>query len=394
MVRSPTTPRLLLLIFAVAAASPASAQPPVQPPNAPKPQRIFPPPKEPAAPPSRPGQQPPKAAEASNTTLQIDLVMTEATQALQSQTWGRVFDRLGQRVRIKTGGIEEDPRISETIRGPLRTVLVVGTIDRRGTLSFPGRTFNAGDEKSLGEWLDELKVYGAQGNPAGKPRWGLNTEQFKQVFELLAENVETDLKGQPLIDAARSLGFGIEVPLRIHDSVGAKWKSETAPLTVLQDVRGLSRGSALAVLLNDHGLCFRPVRTPAGPIELVVTDKAQTPDGWPMGWEPRPDVQRSEYAPALFEFGPVGFLERPVTETFEEARMQTGTAIVLDLPALMQKEVDLTQKTYGVPQKKTAWILVLQNALTGTNLRPHIRIDEAGRGFIVVGLFDSKSLSR
>jgi hypothetical protein len=83
-----------------------------------------------------------------------------------------------------------------------------------------------------------------------------------------------------------------------------------------------------------------------------------------------------------------------VTETLEEARTQTGTAIVLDLPALAQKEVDLTQKTYGVPQKKTAWILVLQNALTGTNLRPHIRIDEAGRGFIVVGPFDSKSLSR
>jgi hypothetical protein len=165
-------------------------------------------------------------------------------------------------------------------------------------------------------------------------------------------------------------------------------------LVALQDVRGLTRGSALAVLLNDHGLCFRPLRTPAGTVDLVVLDKAKTPDPWPLGWEPRSDVSRNEYAPTLFAMGPIGFLERPVTETLADARQQTGCAIVVDTPGVLKKEVDLSKRFYGVPQKKTAWVLVLEAALTGTGLLRHIRIDEAGRGFVLIGPYESKSVSR
>ena len=97
-----------------------------------------------------------------------------------------------------------------------------------------------------------------------------------------------------------------------------------------------------------------------------MLDKAQTPDAWPLGWEPRPNVPRDDYAPTLFAFVPIGFLDRPVTETLVEAREQTGCAIVVDTPRLEKKEVDLAKRIYGVPEKKTAWVLILQSALTGT----------------------------
>jgi hypothetical protein len=388
-----TWPGAAALVVAFVA-GPVCAQSPVVPPNLPKPQRVYPPPTTPAVPDSRPGEKPSKPAEPTNTTIHIDLFSSDPTQALQSQTWGRVFDTLGHRVRIRTGGAEDEPQISESNRGPLRTVTLVGKIDRRGTVTFPGRTFNPGDDKALKEWLEELQSYGAQGSPIGKPRWGLNADQFQGLFTSLSEVVETDVTGLPLPDVVRSFGFGIDIPLRIHDSVADRWKSTASGLVALQDVRKLTRGSALAVLLNDHGLCFRPLRTPSGAIDLVVLDKAQTADPWPLGWEPRPNVPRNEYAPALFAFGPIGFLDRPVTETLADAREQTGCAMVVDTPGLLKKEVDLSKKIYGVPQKKTAWVLILQSALTGTGLLPHIRIDEAGRGFVLVAPFESKSVSR
>jgi hypothetical protein len=96
----------------------------------------------------------------------------------------------------------------------------------------------------------------------------------------------------------------------------------------------------------------------------------------------------------LFSFGLIGFLDRPLAETLAEARQQTGCPIVVDTPGLAKKEIDLAIRRFGVPQKKTAWILVLQSALTGTGLLPHIRIDEAGRGFLVIAPFESKSVSR
>jgi hypothetical protein len=367
------------------------AQPPMRSPDPPVARRVYPPPKPPEAPESRLGDLSSRKKEATNTTLEIDLFMSDATQALQSQTWGRVFDALGYRVRVKSGGVDDKPQLKETRRGPLRTVQLVGRIDRKGTVTFPGKTFQPGDEKALREWLEELEAYGAQGSPVGQPRWGLSTDQFQALFTSLAEEVQANVKGEPLVDVARSLGFGIDISLRVDDSVDDRW---TPFLTALQDVRGISRGSALAVLLNDHGLCFRPLRTPAGSVDLVLLDKAATADPWPLGWEPRPDVQRSDYAPGLFVFGSVGFLERPLPEVFEEARQQTDCPIVVDHPALARKEIDLAKRSFGLAQKKTAWVLVLPSALAGTGLKPHIRVDEAGQGFVLVSLPELKSVTR
>ncbi len=330
----------------------------------------------------------------SSTTLQIDLTTSDASQVLHSQNWGRVFDQLGRRVRIKTAGGEEDLSIRETVRGSLRTVLIAGRIDRRGALVFKGRTFQPGEERALRDWLDELETYGAQGNPAGQPRWGLTSEQFQSLFESLAADVSIELEGQPLVDAVRTLGFGTDIPIRVSEAAAGKWASGQNPLIVRQDVRGLTRGSALALLLNDHGLCFRPLRTPGGAIDLVILDRAATPDPWPIGWEPRPDVPRSDYAPGLFAFDLIGFLDRPVTETLAEARKRAGCPIVIDLPGVARKDIDLSQRTFGLSQKKTAWILVLQPALGGTGLVPQIRVDEAGRGFVLIGPFESRSIRK
>jgi hypothetical protein len=381
----------LFMIAVLAYVRPIHAQSPMLPPNVPKPQRVYPAPKSPVTPESQTGEKPARPAEPSNTSLHIDLFASDPTQALQSQSWGRVFDQLGHRIRIRTGGVEDEPRLSETMRGPLRTVTLVGRLDRHGTLTFPGRTFKTGDDRALKEWLEELQSYGAQGSPLGQPRWGLNAEQFQGLFTSLSEVVKTDVTGLPLIDVVRSFGFGIDIPLRIHDSVADRWSDR---LVAQQDVRRLTRGSALAVLLNDHGLCFRPLRTPSGTIDLVVLDKPHIPDAWPLGWEPRPDVSRKDYAPTLFSFSPIGFLDRPVTETLAAAREQTGCAVVVDTPGLLRQEIDLSTKIYGVPEKMTAWVLVLPAALTGTGALPQIRIDEAGKGFILVAPHESKSVSR
>jgi hypothetical protein len=220
----------LLIVTVIVLVRPVQGQ---SPPTSLKSQRVPPPLKTPAAPESRIGEKPPQRSEPSSTTLYIDLFASDPTQPAQSQTWGRVFDQLGHRVRIQTGGTEDEPKISESNRGPLRTVTLTGKIDRRGTLSFPGKVFNPGDDQALKEWLDELKSYGAQGSPVGQPRWGLNADQFQGLFSSLAEVVENDVTGLPLVDVVRGFGFGIDIPLRIHDSVVERRKSTSPEITAL-----------------------------------------------------------------------------------------------------------------------------------------------------------------
>src|SRR5690349_15190722 len=91
------------LSLAVIAAVPLRGAPPTVPPNVPQPQRVYPPPQSPDAGKPRAGEGARRRAEPTNTTLQIDLFASDPTQALQSQNWGRVFDSLGHRIRIRTG---------------------------------------------------------------------------------------------------------------------------------------------------------------------------------------------------------------------------------------------------------------------------------------------------
>ncbi len=370
----------------------SEAQSPGPPSRPPAPQRVYPPPKADTAVDPRPKEALRELLEPRSTTLEIDLLQSEGAQPLESQQWGRIFDSIGRRVRVKAAAAEDQLDLTEVKRGSIRTVRLTGRIDRRGTLVFPGKTFRIGDDKALKEWLDELEAYGAQGSPVGKARWGLNTQQFQDLFKSLGTEVTIDVKGKALVDVVREFGLSKDGAVRIDPTIEAMWNATDPPLVAKQDVQGISRGSALAILLNDHDLCFRPLRTPAGAIDLVVLDRARTPDPWPPGWEPRPEVQRSDYAPGLFQFGLIGFLDQPLPEVFAECTRQSGCPIVLDLPGLARKEVDLSKKTFGLPQKKTAWFLVLQSALTGTQQVAHFRVDETGRGFLFVGPYESRSM--
>ncbi len=48
----------------------------------------------------------------------------------------------------------------------------MGQMDRTGAVAFPGQTFKMNEPEEIKKWLDEIKVYGAQGSPEGKKLWG------------------------------------------------------------------------------------------------------------------------------------------------------------------------------------------------------------------------------
>ena len=97
----------------------------------------------------------------------------------------------------------------------------VGRLDRSGRLTFADRVFEPGERRKLKAWVDDLKTYGAQGSPEGKPLWGLTEEQFSAVYESVTAVTQTDDRGQPLEDAVRDLPIPAEYPLRWSDANGS-----------------------------------------------------------------------------------------------------------------------------------------------------------------------------
>jgi hypothetical protein len=162
----------------------------------------------------------------------------------------------------------------------------------------------------------------------------------------------------------------------------------------MQEVKGLCRGTGFAALLADHGLCMRPFRTPQGVVELVVQTRQDVTDPWPVGWDPGTEIPRSQIMPTVFAQKPIGFLDRPIAETIEEARNETDSVIVVDLWKASKRGIDLQKSRYELSRKRTAWILVLKSAIGPTGLLAHFRLDEAGKPFLWVAPFEQQPVKQ
>ena len=91
----------------------------------------------------------------SHTTVRVELLMETDGAALGAQQWSQKFADLGYPARIRRPIPGDKPEVSESTRGTLRTVTVVGMLDRHGAINFPDRRFTRDEAGGLKQWLDE-----------------------------------------------------------------------------------------------------------------------------------------------------------------------------------------------------------------------------------------------
>ena len=171
-----------------------------------------------------------------------------------------MFDRAGLLVRIHSPFPGDKISIKEKQLGKLREVYVVGKLERDGSLVFPGHKFAKSESTAFEEWLRELKTYGAQGSPTGKALWGLSQEQFEAMFAALAHPGRTGSRrprfrrGDPDVAASREISVSLVDRGRKDARMRPGMKQRLGKL----QLRGFSHGTALAMLLSQYGLGFRP----------------------------------------------------------------------------------------------------------------------------------------
>lgn len=324
---------------------------------------------------------------AENTLLTIEIMLPPIVgDPLQAQRWGRFFQKLGESSRIRQPLPSDEPEIKEQNRGPIRILTLIGELDRKGTLHFPGKSFTMNDEEEIKAWLNELKVYGAQGSPDGKKFWGLNEVQFGNVVKGVTKAVDFSTEGKPLGVTIHQLPIEKSLPIVVHPT--AKQAYEEATTTIVkQELQGLSSGTALAVILRDAGFGFRPLRTPAGSIELTVESLTNVQDAWPVGWDIDDSKPPGQVIPNLFKFVKTGFEEAPLGRVLDAIADQTRTPILIDLRHCQQKEIDVETVGVSYPEKQTAWSVILKSVVGQARLHQKYRLDEAGKPFVWVAPF-------
>jgi hypothetical protein len=317
------------------------------------------------------------------TLVDVEVLLPKLDTSLNAQTWGPVFGKLGVTVQFRQAIFDDKPAVTERIRGTYRLVKAVGEMDLNGTLKFPSRSFKLSDTAALTEWINELKTYGAQGSPEGKPLWGLKREDFDALFKDLSAPVTADVEGQELRAALQHLGLPAKYPVRLRESAESRLESSAAhPLR--QEVRGFSVGTGLAIVLADYGLGFRPQRTPQATLELSVEPLQDMSQPWPIGWELEAKPPLNEQAPQLFNLITAGFEDLPLQDVLDAVEQASQTPIIVDYEQCAIREVDPRKAQVNFPQKKTAWAMLIRSVAAQARLTHELKVDEGGHIFVHV----------
>jgi hypothetical protein len=293
------------------------------------------------------------------TSITVELLATAGVGA-KARQWAEILSKLDVVVTVRNG--RSDDKVGVTERkagGKLRTVTVVGELDSTGRLIFPDQIFTEDDAGKLADWINELRQYGAQGDPNGRPVWGLTKEQFGVIHTALKKPLTAETKDIELTKAVGAFDLPSDHPVRFSPEAIARLKERGGRLKVSQSVQGVSQGTALAVLLAEQGLGFRPRRLPDGSIELTVYPLDEKGKFWPVGWPREKNVP--ETCPALFQFKNIELDDEPLDEVLEAVAAVINVPILIDRQGLDAKGVDLSQVKITFPRKKTTWTEALKS---------------------------------
>lgn len=315
------------------------------------------------------------------TQVSLELLAGPEGVSFRAQKWVGLMEELNLPMRTRRGfGDEKNTGVVEKMVGTsLREVHIIGQIDSEGTILVGDRKFRISDEVKFREWIKELKTYGAQGTPQGKPIWGLSLKQFEDLFSALSEPVEESFVGKPLKLAIHDLKLPAKYPLLIDESARLVLDGNVE-VGIETEVRGFAHGVALAILLKEQGLGFYPRRTPEGGVELGVADRAERDDVWPTGWPPQGD--QFDLVPGLATLTDLHAVDQPLQDFMKRVEEQSQLPILYDLFAIHRDQIDLGTSVVNLPQRRMTWMTGLRTALFKNRLRTEILTDEAGRPYL------------
>ena len=322
------------------------------------------------------------------TTVTVELLTGTAGVGLKARQWAEILGKLDVVVTVRNG--RSDDKLGVTERkagGTLRSVLVVGELDSTGRLNFPDQVFTADDAEKLAAWINELRLYGAQGDPHGRPVWGLTKEQFDPILAGLKKPLAADTKDVEITKAVGLFELPKDHPVRFSSEAVGRLKERGGQVRVSQSLQGISQGTALAVLLAEQGLGFRPRRLPDGSIELTVYPVEEKSKVWLVGWPRESNVP--DTCPELFQFKTVELDDEPLDEVLEAVAGVIKIPILIDRHGLAAKGVDIARVKITYPRKRTTWSEALKSFTYKAKSKLEVLIDEAGKPFIWITPIDA-----
>lgn len=323
----------------------------------------------------------PEVRAAEKYSLQVEvLIQPIPSDRLRTQEWGKVFFNLGRRATFRQGRNREKTRVEDTSSETRKSVLVVGIMNRNGTISFGGQTFNVRDPDPLAAWLTKLEQYGADGPPNENATWGLKDDEFTAVLKLLGKPVTEPVSLRTPADSIDSLRLSPLFRVTFTDAARKRAFPGGRSLNSTTDYTGLTKGSVLAAVLAQSGLGFRPKSDDRGNFIIEVDAGSETDNMYPVGWKNTSPItlvvpELTKSIPVDLENAPLESLIKVIAEKLK--RPHFYSTFELSAAGMDVSEIKYSRK----PDKLTLFNLMSIVAKTH-RLGLSLRTDEAGNVFL------------
>jgi hypothetical protein len=327
--------------------------------------------------------------------VELEIATEQGVQITAPQEWLQLLTGLGiEHVRIRAMRAGDEPNVVDQGKVAGARYHVVGILTRGDQLRLPGRTFSRGDRAKLKDFFAQLAADGAESMTAPRGRFGLTEKELQAVLADFTQPVNFETKGQPLrvvLDQFQSrltgkLGMDADVERQVRD---------VAP--VADDVKSLSAGTALAMVLRSYDLVMRPEKTRGQPVVYRITrvdtealrqgtigplesDDAAAMQNWPIGWEF--NETPGDVAPTLSEFLNAEIDGYTLAEALAAIGPRIKIPFYFDHAVLKANQIDPAKVQVKIARTRTSYKRVIDRVLGQARLGSQLRVDEAGTPFL------------
>jgi hypothetical protein len=262
-----------------------------------------------------------------------------------------------------------------------------------GSIKIGNRKFSVADLKSLTDQLDQLATFGAGGPPAKNPKWGLTGDQLLEITQILKEPVAQEVVLQSPVVTLESLGLPAGIRMTFTDAareVALGRRPDSAPETL--NLNGFSKGTAIAIVLAQYGLGFRPQRIAAGQYHMEIDTGNESSNLWPAGWKTQEST--AVVLPVYLKSIPVDVEDAEVSAVLEVVADKLEIPVQMSSLALSVKGLDPDVLTYTRKADRVSPARLLTAIGDKLELGFDVRVDEGGKLFLWVTTKDESTAFR
>ncbi len=316
--------------------------------------------------------------------IELEVAMEPGSSLTAPQEWTRILGKMNlSRVRLRSIRSTDQPSVTHVQVGKSTRYRVLAILSHRDELILPKKHFRMQDRRKLQTYFEQLPNK-TQRNASPRGRFDLTEKQFRRLFTELSQPVSFATEGKISSEVLHQLQKKLTLPV-----VQTPRSSVLLELSLRGELQGLSTGTALAIVLRQHGLMLQPEITRDNSMQLTLATYDSQGDAWPVGWKPEKSIRL--IAPQMFEQLTLEATNITFAEVLSQLKPRLKVPIVLDHWILTQREIVPDQISVKLARRKTFLKGALNRLASQARLATEIRIDELGQPFIWVTQFGKDS---